>query len=299
MKGMRHSPCLERARDFMEETGQPFKVALAATRAGNLFTTHTAVAAGFDRFAPELIEQYLGGYAQQKLGISLQDLLALGRQNPEDSSEPFNMAYLAIRGCGAVSGVSRLHGKVSRHIFQPLFPNWPEDEVPVGYVTNGVHMPTWDSAQADSYGPMPVEKTAGWGRRNIWSRIFAVSPTQSFGNFAPTPASRLWNTLVERLSQQLAASGAMPEAVEGARHLFDPNILTLGFARRFATYKRPDLLLHDPERLLRILSNSQHPVQLIIAGKAHPADQAGQDLDSEVGPVHPAARGASPCDLSQ
>ena len=113
---------LERARSFMQETAQPFDVALAATRAGNLFTTHTAVAAGFDRFAPALIEQYLGGYAKQKLGISLHDLLALGRQNPNDSSESFNMAYLAIRGSGAVNGVSRLHGEVSRHLFEPLFP---------------------------------------------------------------------------------------------------------------------------------------------------------------------------------
>jgi len=139
---------LERARSFMEATGQPFEVALAVTRAGNLFTTHTAVAAGFDRFNPALIEQYLGGYAQ-KLAISLHDLLALGRQNPDDSSEDFNMAYLALRGSGAVNGVSRLHGKVSRHIFLPLFPQWPADEVPVGHVTNGVHMPTWDSASAD------------------------------------------------------------------------------------------------------------------------------------------------------
>ena len=106
----------------MQENAQPFEVALAATRAGNLFTTHTAVAAGFDRFTPALIEQYLGGYAEKKLGISLHDLLALGRQNPNDASESFNMAYLAIRGSGAVNGVSRLHGKVSRHLFEPLFP---------------------------------------------------------------------------------------------------------------------------------------------------------------------------------
>ena len=106
----------------MQENAQPFEVALAATRAGNLFTTHTAVAAGFDRFTPALIEQYLGGYAEKKLGISLHDLLALGRQNPNDASESFNMAYLAIRGSGSVNGVSRLHGKVSRHLFEPLFP---------------------------------------------------------------------------------------------------------------------------------------------------------------------------------
>ena len=140
---------LERARNFMEDTSQPFEAALAVTRAGNLFTTHTAVAAGFDRFAPSLIEQYLGAYAKQKLGIATHDLLALGRQNPNDSSESFNMAYLAIRGSGAVNGVSRLHGEVSRHLFQPLFPQWPMNEVPVGHVTNGVHMPTWDSPSAD------------------------------------------------------------------------------------------------------------------------------------------------------
>ena len=137
---------LERARSFMQANGQPFDVALAATRAGNLFTTHTAVAAGFDRFAPALIEQYLGHYAEKKLGISLHDLLALGRLNPNDASERFNMAYLAMRGCGAVNGVSRLHGQVSRQLFEPLFPRWPSDEIPIGHVTNGVHMPTWDSA---------------------------------------------------------------------------------------------------------------------------------------------------------
>src|SRR5271169_4116889 len=113
---------LERARSFMQESGQPFDVALAATRAGNLFTTHTAVAAGFDLFSPVLMEQYLGRYAQEKLGLSLPELLALGRQNPDDANEPFNMAFLAIRGSGAVNGVSRLHGRVSRRIFAPLFP---------------------------------------------------------------------------------------------------------------------------------------------------------------------------------
>ena len=185
---------LERARTFMNETGQPFEVALAVTRAGNLFTTHTAVAAGFDRFAPALIEQYLGRYAEDKLGITVHDLLALGRQNPNDSSESFNMAYLAIRGSGAVNGVSRLHGKVSRHLFEPLFPRWPQDEVPVGHVTNGVHMPTWDSAPADDLWTKPVERIAGWGRRKLWSRTFAASPTPGSGNFAPPPASLLLNT---------------------------------------------------------------------------------------------------------
>src|SRR5690606_38626117 len=114
------------------------------------FTTHTAVSAGFDLFAPALIAQYLGEYAEKELGVALEDLLALGRQNPCDAAESFNMAYLAIRGSGAVNGVSRLHGQVSRRLFASLFPRWPQGEVPVGHVTNGVHMPTWDSASADA-----------------------------------------------------------------------------------------------------------------------------------------------------
>jgi starch phosphorylase len=269
---------LERARSFMEATGQPFNVAMAATRVGNLFTTHTAVAAGFDRFDPALIQQYLGGYAQDKLGISLHDLLALGRQNAEDSSEPFNMAYLAIRGCGAVSGVSELHGKVSRHIFQPLFPRWPEEEIPIGSVTNGVHVPTWDSAAADSLWTEACGKDRWLGTaKNLERDIRRVSDSKLW-QFRSATSKALVEYARQRLSQQLAVAGSSPQSVEAAKHLFNPDILTLGFARRFATYKRPDLLLHDPQRLLRILSNVEHPVQLIIAGKAHPADVAGQDL---------------------
>ena len=272
---------LERARSFMEETGQPFEVALAVTRAGNLFTTHTAVAAGFDRFAPALIEQYLGRYAEEKLGITLHDLLALGRQNPNDSSESFNMAYLAIRGSGAVNGVSRLHGKVSRHLFEPLFPHWPEDEVPVGHVTNGVHMPSWDSAPADDLWTEACGKDRWLGTtENLEQDIRRVSDA-TLWQFRTAASKSLVEYARERLSRQLAASGASPEAVDSAKHLFDPNALTLGFARRFATYKRPNLLLHDPERLLRLLTNPERPVQLIIAGKAHPADQAGQALIQE------------------
>jgi len=269
---------LERARSFMEETGQPFEVALAVTRAGNLFTTHTAVAAGFDRFAPALIEQYLGGYAQQKLGITLHDLLALGRQNPNDSSEPFNMAYLAIRGSGSVNGVSRLHGKVSRHLFEPLFPHWPADEVPVGHVTNGVHMPTWDSAPADELWTEACGKDRWLGTTETLEQDISRISDARLWQFRIAASKSLVEYARERLSRQLTASGASPEAIDGAKHLFDPNALTLGFARRFATYKRPNLLLHDPQRLLRLLTNPQRPVQLVIAGKAHPADQAGQDL---------------------
>ena len=269
---------LERAASLMQHSGQSFEVALAASRAGNLFTTHTAVAAGFDRFAPALIEQYLGGYAQTRLGITTDDLLALGRRDRQDRSESFNMAYLAIRGSSAINGVSRLHGQVSRHIFGSLFPNWPQAQVPVGYVTNGVHTPTWDSAAADELwtvacgqdrwrvqsGSLP-QNVRGVSDAQLWS--FRNRTRESLVAYA---RNRLWRLL--------AATGEAPETVQAARQVLDPKALTLGFARRFATYKRPNLLLHDPERLLRLLTNPERPVQLILAGKAHPADEGGREL---------------------
>ncbi len=269
---------LERARCFMQEASQPFEVALAVTRAGNLFTTHTAVEAGFDRFSPTLIEQYLGRYAKEKLGMTLHDLLALGRQNPNDSAEPFNMAYLAIRGSGAVNGVSRLHGKISRHLFEPLFPQWPADEVPVGHVTNGVHMPSWDSAAADDLWTEACGKDRWLGTTETLEQDIRRVSDAKLWQFRTAASKSLIDYARERLARHYAATGESPETVEQARHLFDPNALTLGFARRFATYKRPNLLLHDPERLLRLLTNPQRPVQIILAGKAHPADTAGQAL---------------------
>ncbi len=269
---------LERARAFMEETGQPFKTALAVTRAGNLFTTHTAVPAGFDRFPSALIEQYLKSYAEQKLGIAFHDLLALGRRNPNDEGEDFNMAYLAMRGSGAANGVSRLHGQVSRHIFLSLFPRWPEEEIPVGYVTNGVHVPSWDSAESDSLWMASCGKDRWLGTtETLEGDIRRISDARLW-EYRNAARASLVEYARERQSLLQASRGDAPEWVEHARHIFDPHILTLGFARRFAAYKRPNLLLHDPERLLRILSNPERPVQLIIAGKAHPADQGGLAL---------------------
>jgi len=269
---------LERALDFMKSTGQPFEVALQVTRAGNLFTTHTPVAAGFDRFPPDLMRQHLGNYAESHLGISFRDLMALGRQNPDNDQEPFNMAYLAIRGSGAVNGVSQLHGKVSRSIFQPLFPRWPQDEVPIGHVTNGIHVPTWDSQAADGLWTRHCGKGRWLGETDQVEEAIRRVPDQEL--WAMRQASR--HTLIEyarqRYSQQLAASSASPEDIAKAGQILDPEALTLVFARRFATYKRPTLLLHDPERLIRLLTDPQRPVQLLIAGKAHPADGAGQEM---------------------
>lgn len=268
---------LERARAFMADTGQPFAVALAVTSAGNLFTTHTAVAVGFDRFAPKLIEQYLGATAKE-LGLTLHDLLALGRRNPNDSAEKFNMAYLAIRGSGAVNGVSRLHGQVSRHLFSPLFPGWPDDDVPIGHITNGVHMPTWDSASADELWTEYCGKDRWLGTsENLEQDIRRVSDSRLW-QFRLAASQAFVTNVRERFSRQLAAAGASPEALTEAKKIFDPHALTLGFARRFTAYKRPNLLLHDPERLLRLLTNPERPVQLVLAGMAHPADLPGQAL---------------------
>jgi starch phosphorylase len=197
---------------------------------------------------------------------------------PNDASEDFNMAYLAIRGSGAVNGVSRLHGKVSRRLFAPLFPHWPAEEVPVGHVTNGVHMPSWDSAAADDLWTKACGKDRWLGTTETLEQNIRGVSDADLWQFRMDASKSLIDYARQRLARHLAAAGASPERVEEARHLFDPNVLTIGFARRFATYKRPDLLLHDPERLLRLLSNPQRPVQLVIAGKAHPADAAGQAL---------------------
>jgi len=265
---------LERARCYMEDHTKPFDLALNVTRAGNLFTTHTAVAAGFDRFDPALVRRYLTHYAQDELAIPLENLLALGRQNPADDSEPFNMAYLAVHGSGQINGVSKLHGQVSRHIFQPLFPRWPQGELPIGSVTNGIHVPTWDSAEADALWTTACGKKRWHGDSPIEDDIRQLTDVQLW-----QMRTKGRKTLIERMrkryARQLAAEGGNPSEASG---IFDEKALTLGFARRFATYKRPNLLLHDPERLIRLLSDSQRPVQLLLAGKAHPQDQPGQAL---------------------
>jgi len=269
---------LERAASYKDDAGTSFETALAVTRAGNLFTTHTAVEAGFDRFPVDLMRPHFEPYCAERLGIGFDELMALGRRNPADAAEPFNMAYLAIRGSGAVNGVSRLHGAVSRGLFEPLFPHWPASEVPVGHVTNGIHVPTWDSDEAHQ-----VWKNAcGHG---CWGGSLEGMETQAL----TTPDGLLWNMraaarksmidyLRPRYARQVAIQGGSTTEVAEAGRILNADTLTLGFARRFATYKRPNLLLHDPARLTRILSNAQRPVQLILAGKAHPQDGAGQEM---------------------
>ena len=272
---------LERARSLMEDTGLPFEVALSATRAGNLFTTHTAVAAGFDVYHPTLVEQYLKTYARDKLGISSKDLLALGRKNEHDDSEPFNMAYLAVRGSGTVNGVSRLHGRVSQSLFASLFPRWPLQDIPVGHVTNGVHTPSWDSAHADELWTSTCGKRRWLGTMETMAECFRKLPDARLWQLRTEARRALVAFVRERMAMQWFAAGETGKAMEASETLFDPAALTMGFARRFAPYKRPNLLLHDPARLLRLLNDPSRPVQLIVAGKAHPDDTQGQRLIEE------------------
>ena len=271
---------IERARHYMERHHVTFREALWATRAGNIFTTHTAVPAGFDVIPADEIHKYRPYFDEyvRSLGSSWPELLALGRRDPDDDHEPFNMAWLAMRGCSWVNGVSQLHGVVSRRLFAGLFPRWPEQEVPVGHVTNGVHVPSWDSPWTDALW------TRAAGKERWRGDVSALT-----ANILELPDDELWDLLTreradlvryarERLLRKLARHGGLEEATRTAQGALHPGALTLGFARRFATYKRPNLLLADPTRLLRLLTDPHRPVQLIVAGKAHPLDEEGKAL---------------------
>lgn len=268
---------IERVRCEMRRHGHDFATALRMTRAGNLFTTHTPVAAGFDRFNPDLLGLYLTDYLRQ-LGLSLYELMTMGRQNPADGGEPLSMAWLAIRGAGAVNGVSRLHGDVSRKLFQPLFPRWPRVEVPVSHVTNGVHTPSWDSWISDAIW------TEACGQERWRGNLERVEE-----DLRKISDERLWEMctaqrkeLVEFLRDHLVRTHCRRGSGEdwGARCglVLDHDVLTIGFARRFTGYKRTNLLLHDPDRLLALLRDRDRPMQLVIAGKAHPRDREGKDM---------------------
>ncbi|MEJ2060625.1 MAG: alpha-glucan family phosphorylase [Gammaproteobacteria bacterium] len=268
---------LERARHFMHAHDISFQQALLATRGGNLFTTHTPVAAGFDQFSPRLMNEYFSTYAAQ-LGISLRELLALGRPETTAADTSFNMAHLALRGSTAVNGVSQLHGQVSRRIFQPLFPRWPQHEVPVGHITNGIHVPSWDSAAADALWTDACGKARWLGDLSTLEQDFRQLSDESLWRFRSNGRQRLVNIVRSHARAQYSARGVEQSRIEACARLLDPNTLTLGFARRFAEYKRPNLLLHDPDRLIRLLTHPDHPVQLVIAGKAHPQDMEGKRL---------------------
>ncbi len=269
---------LERARSLSARLGIGFEEALWVSRAGTVFTTHTPVEAGFDRYPMALLEQYrhaaMGPAAEKIAAIAL----SLART---ERGAPVNMAFLALRGSFISLGVSALHGAVSRRIFQPLFPRWPEREVPVGHVTNGVHMPSWESPEADA-----IFTAAGGEAR--WRRmaeplrdVIAAVDDAALWEMRGRSRQRLVTAVRARLGRHLTGRGHDPAMVARAESVLDPNTLTLGFARRFTGYKRPNLLLADHARLERLLGDQHRPMQLVVAGKAHPADEEGKRMIAE------------------
>ncbi len=273
---------LERIRIIMEETKISFTGAREAVRAGNIFTTHTPVEAGIDHFPTELLEKYLGRY-YRGLGLSREEFLGLGRHNPRNPHETFCMAVLALKLAGHANGVSQLHGEVSRKMWKGLWPELPEEHIPLTSITNGVHLRTWLSG--DMAGLFVRYLGSRWREDStdhaLWRRITRI------------PDAELWRThkrcrerLVDfarlRLKEQLTQVGASAKEIAVADEVLDPDCLTIGFARRFATYKRGTLLFRDVERLARILNDTARPVQIIFAGKAHPADHQGKELIRQI-----------------
>ena len=272
---------LERIAAFQKSHQVSFEAALWATRAGNVFTTHTPVSAGFDCFHPQLMHQYLHERVQA-LGIAFNQFLALGQASAENPAELFNMTYFALRTCAAANGVSRLHGQVSQQLFHQLYPYWPIAEIPVGYVTNGVHVPTWDSSFTDALWTQVCGKGRWAGKVDALRMQIAAIQDETLWTFRGESRTKLVHYVRQRIIEQLRLRQAHRDEQALAHNIFDPNRLTFGFARRFAEYKRPNLLLHDPNHLIRLLTNARYPIQIIIAGKAHPADNEGQRLVQEM-----------------
>ncbi|MDM7916385.1 MAG: alpha-glucan family phosphorylase [Candidatus Eisenbacteria bacterium] len=278
---------IERIRQGMERDGLTFDEALEAVRANSIFTTHTPVPAGHDIFPVELMREHFGSLCA-RLGIPLDMLLRLGRLRSHDSEEPFNMTGLALQTTSQANGVSELHGQVSRKIWSPLYPNVPIDEVPIGSVTNGIHVPSWyarDVARLYSryLGPRWQEDPVD---RQIWQRVDRIPDGELW-----RARERLRENLVSfarrRLQDQFQRRGMPFAVVHAAEEALDPDALTIGFARRFAVYKRASLLLRNPDRLAKILNDPERPVQIVFAGKAHPADHPGKQLMREI--IHLAA----------
>jgi glycogen phosphorylase len=273
---------LELTRRLMESHALSFAEARELASAGLIFTTHTPVEAGHDYFPPDLMDRYFCAYFP-KLNLDRRQFLALGRRNAADDGESFCMTVLALRMAASANGVSKLHGKVSRGVWQSIWPGVPLDEVPIGHVTNGVHFRSWISYEMnqlyDRYlGPNWREQPAD---QNLWRRVGSI------------PAEELWRTHERRrerlvafarrkLLEQLKKRSAPQAEIAAAEEVLDPEALTIGFARRFATYKRATLFLRDMERLARILNNTDRPVQIIFAGKAHPRDDAGKELIRQI-----------------
>ncbi len=273
---------LERTRVLMQQGGVSLAEACVAVAAGNVFTTHTPVPAGNDMFSPQLIDKYLGDY-YAALGLSRNEFLALGRQNPADRDEPFCMPVLALKFANYSNGVSKLHGEVTRRMWARVWDGVPLDEVPITSITNAIHTRSWISREMvglyDRYlGPKWIESPAD---QSVWERVEQI-PDGELWRTHERRRERLVAFARRRLREQLRRRGAPAGEIGQADEVLDPEALTIGFARRFAAYKRATLLLRDPERLERLLENKERPVQVIFAGKAHPKDNSGKELIRQI-----------------
>jgi starch phosphorylase len=269
---------LERIRELMAEKHFTFDEAREAVWPTNIFTTHTPVPAGNERFDIGLMEKYFHNWPQV-LGISWKDFLSLGREQPYDDSEMFCMTVLALKFAAYANGVARLHGEVSRKMWKGLWPGLPLEEVPIDHVTNGVHPRTWVSNNMSElldryFGPRFDEEPTDL---SVWNRMDRISDEELWRTHERR-RERLVAFARERIRQNLKRNGAVERRIAQAEDALSPYTLTLAFARRFATYKRGNLLLRDPERLLRLLKDTERPIQLIFAGKAHPMDMPGKEL---------------------
>ena len=273
---------LERIRMMIEEHKLDFPTALEAVKAGTCFTTHTPVPAGNDAFPMHMVEQYLGDY-MHKMGADRGTLAALGRQHPHNEGEPFGMTVLALKLANTSNGVSKLHGSVSRKMWHEIWPGLPAGEVPITSITNGVHTQSWLSPEVgqlyDRYlGIQWEEKPTDFA---IWKRVEHI-PDAELWRTHERGRERLVAFARTRLRAQLKRRGSPPSEVDSAEEVLDPDALTIGFARRFATYKRGDLVFRNIDRLTAILNDKDRPVQLIFSGKAHPKDHGGKELIARV-----------------
>ena len=272
---------MQRLVDYIQG-GLNFNQALELVRASGLYTCHTPVPAGHDYFDEQLFGKYMGGYADL-LGISWDEFIGMGRTNPEDKGEKFSMSTFAINTCQEVNGVSKLHGWVSQKMFAPIWKGYFPEENHVGYVTNGVHFPTWSATEwRKLYGKYFDEKfMSDQSNQKIWEAIYNVPDDEIWAT-----RMALKNKLVDYIKEQFRDTWLRnqgdPSRVLSLLERINPNALIIGFCRRFATYKRAHLLFTDLDRLSKIVNDPERPVQFLFAGKAHPADGAGQGLIKKI-----------------
>ncbi len=272
----------ERIRLLVEKHGLTFEEARLFVQHTTVFTTHTPVPAGNDVFPPDLIAKYFSIYAGE-LGLSMEQFLSFGRINPFDGNEGFCMTVLALKNSAYSNGVSKLHGKVSRNMWKGLYPQIETEEVPISHITNGVHVPSWISLDmATLYsrylGPQWSEDP---DNEKIWERALDI-PDEELWRTHERRRERLVAFVRRRLVKCLKKKGARQSEIMKAKQVLDPEALTIGFARRFAAYKRAYLIFKDPDRLDKILNNPERPVQIIIAGKAHPRDMEGKEIIKKI-----------------